>query len=149
MREFTKSAFSFSWAMSLLPLQQMLNMLTPQEKGQEIHAATAAFGRITKAAEEELGDITRATFRAGDSMQRGLVDVTLGVFSGQGFNPSKWTKMVSDVVRQSAEAAQQTMKMTGNSSRRSAEPASEDGPESTGAKGKQAESTTTGWGPVK
>ena len=97
MREFTKSILSFSWAMSLFGVQQVANVLKPGK-------ATSSFKKVTEAATEEFGDTTEATFKAGDNLQRGLVDLTFGIFSLQAFNPSRWAKATSDVVQQAAKA---------------------------------------------
>ena len=69
MREFTKSMTSYTWAMSLFGLQQMINIFRPAK-------ATESFNRVTKATEEQFGDALKATFRAGDNLQKGFVDVT-------------------------------------------------------------------------
>ena len=97
MRELTKSILSFSWAMSLFGVRQAANVLTPDK-------AAASFNNVTEAAREELGESTEATFKAGDNLQRSLVDLTFGVFSLQAFNPSKWAKATSGVVQQAAKA---------------------------------------------
>src|SRR4051812_33043057 len=97
MRDITKSMFSFSWAMSLFGVQQAVNLFSPSK-------ATKAFDNVTGATKEQFDDVLKATFRAGDNLQRGMVDMMLGVFSGQAFNPSRLTRMTSDVMQQSAEA---------------------------------------------
>ena len=73
MRDLTKSAFSLSWALSLFGLKQMTNILAPRE-GQSMDSATRAFEAVTEKTEEQLTDSLRATYRAGDNLQRGLVD---------------------------------------------------------------------------
>jgi hypothetical protein len=105
MRDFTKSLFSFSWAMSLFGVQQTLNLLSSSK-------ATEAFDHVTKATKEEMGDTMRATFRAGDDLQRRMVDLTFGLFTGQAFNPNQWVRAASDVMDQSAEAMGQGMRAT-------------------------------------
>ena len=79
MNEFTKSAFSFTWAMSVFGAQQMFNLLTPSR-------ATRGFNQVARAAEGELGDVLRGAFRAGDALQRGTVDAAFG-----------WTAMGTNV----------------------------------------------------
>ena len=69
MREITKSALSLSWAMSLFGLKQLAGLFTPGS-----HAA-ASFATVTRCTEDQLGPATQATFRAGDNLQRGLVDL--------------------------------------------------------------------------
>lgn len=74
MWDFTRSMFRFSWAMSVFGAQQMANLLQPSK-------AAKAFEDVTQATEAELGGVFKQTFRAGDVLQRNLVDMTLG---GQG-----------------------------------------------------------------
>jgi haloalkane dehalogenase len=71
MRELTKSAFSFSWAMSVFGAQQLVNVFSPSR-------AVKAFDDVTRATEAELGDVFRSALRAGDAVQRGLVDMAFG-----------------------------------------------------------------------
>ncbi len=80
MREFTKSMMSYTWAMSMFGVQQMVNLLTPQG-GRQNHPATDAFNNVSQCTVEEMGDAMRATFRVGDNIQRGLVDLTFGVLT--------------------------------------------------------------------
>lgn len=71
MRDLTQSMLRFSWAMSLFGVQQMANLLTPSR-------AAKAFEDVARAAEGELGQALRQTFRAGDAAQRNIVDRALG-----------------------------------------------------------------------
>jgi len=97
MREFTKSIFSFSWAMSMFGVQQATNLLSPDK-------AAKAFDSVTETTAGQFTDALKTTFNAGDKMQRSAVDLTLGVFTGEALNPNKWVRMASDAAKQSAEA---------------------------------------------
>ncbi|HEX6864316.1 MAG TPA: hypothetical protein VF414_15910 [Thermoanaerobaculia bacterium] len=77
MREMTKSMMSFSWAMSLFGLRQMTCMLMPQSW----KSATSSFDAVTRSTEDQLGSTTDSLFRAGDNLQRGLVDLMFGMFT--------------------------------------------------------------------
>ena len=99
MREFTKSMTSYTWAMSLFGLQQMVNVFRPAK-------AADSFDHVTKATEEELGGALKATFRAGDNLQRGFVDVTFGVLT-LGMFDRGGAQATSDVARQTGEALRQ------------------------------------------
>ena len=99
MREFTKSMTSYTWAMSLFGLQQMINVFRPAKAAQ-------SFNKVTKATEDEFGDALKATFRAGDNLQRGLVDVTFGVLTFGMFDRGG-AQATSDVARQTGEALRQ------------------------------------------
>jgi len=96
MRELSKSMSSFSWAMSLFGIQQMANLLSPAK-------AAKAFDSVTEAAAGQFGDTVKATFGAGDKLQQGSLDLTLGLLTGENSNPGRWTRMASDAVRQSVE----------------------------------------------
>ena len=74
MREFTKSAFSFSWAMSLFGAQQMLNLFRPEK-------AVDSFEHVTSATEGQLGQSLQTLFETGDQIQRRILDVLLGASS--------------------------------------------------------------------
>jgi hypothetical protein len=97
MREFTKSIFSFSWAMSLFGVQQTSNLLSPAK-------AAKAFDSLTEATQGQFTDVLKTTFNAGDKLQRSALDMTLGMFTGEALNPNKWMRMASDAAKQSADA---------------------------------------------
>src|ERR1051325_7150810 len=100
MRELTKSMTSYTWAMSLFGIQQMINVFRPGE-------ATESFNHITKATEDQFGDALKATFRAGDNLQKGFVDVTFAVLT-LGMFDRGGIRATSDVARQTGEAVRQT-----------------------------------------
>lgn len=99
MREFTKSMTSYSWAMSMFGLQQVINVFRPER-------ATDSFNNVTKAAEEQFDNALKATFRAGDNLQKGLVDMTFGVLT-LGLFDRGGASASSDIVRQTGEAFRQ------------------------------------------
>jgi haloalkane dehalogenase len=82
MRDFTKSIFSFSWAATLFGVQQTLNLLNPSQ-------AAKAFNHVTEAAVGEFDGWAKTVFRTGDNLQKGLVELTCGLFTGQAFNPKE------------------------------------------------------------
>lgn len=86
MREFTKSMMSYTWAASMFGVQQVVNILTPRGVGQQNHPATDAFNNAAQCNAEQMGDAMRATFRAGDNIQRSLVDLTFGILTLGAFN---------------------------------------------------------------
>src|SRR5436305_1052937 len=108
MWDFTRSMLRFSWAMSLFGVQQMANLFAPSK-------ASKAFDDVTRATEAELGNGLREAFRAGDSLQRGLVDVTFGAFTGQRTGP------VYDGTQPSADPASQGGQATSAPSQPAAE----------------------------
>jgi hypothetical protein len=102
MREFTKSMTSFSWSMSLFGVQQLANLLTPQAANRPKHKATEAFDSVTRATEEQFGEILKETFKAGDKFQRGILDMTMGIFLPRGLNPARMMGMASDAMQQAS-----------------------------------------------
>jgi hypothetical protein len=72
MREFIRSMFSFSWAMSIFGAQQMANAVNPSK-------AAKALDNIKNAAAKEFDELTQTAFAAGDNLQRRLVDIVSGV----------------------------------------------------------------------
>lgn len=133
MREFTKSMTSYAWAMSLFGLQQMANVFRPEK-------ATAAFNNVTKATEEEFGGALKATFHAGDSLQKGLVDVTFGVFTLGMLD--RGGANTSDIARQTGEAFRQGGRVVN----RAVEAISKTVQTGTSAVAGAAQQTSGGWG---
>src|SRR6516165_10794163 len=78
MRELTKSMLSFSTVMPLFIMQQMMNWMTPQDPSAPRDKTTDSFDRVTQATEEQLGEALQETFKAGDKIQRAMVDMLLG-----------------------------------------------------------------------
>jgi hypothetical protein len=78
MRELMKSMMSYTWASSLFGTQQMLNLLSMQWQNR---AAAERFDKVTHATTEQMSDVARATFRAGDNIQRGMTDMMFGVLT--------------------------------------------------------------------
>jgi hypothetical protein len=108
MREFTKSIVRYTWAMSLFGVQQAFNLVTPQGQCQD-HPATNAFNSVAGAARQELGNTLASTYRAGDNLQRGLVDATFSVFTLGIFNRGDGLKGLSDYVsRVTSDLGRQT-----------------------------------------
>ena len=108
MREFTKSMMSYTWAMSLFGVQQVVNVFRPSK-------AAESFENVTKATREEFGGGLRAAFRAGDNLQRGIVDLTfgvmtLGMFGGRGRSGAG---AGADLGRRSADVARQSVNAMG------------------------------------
>ena len=104
IRDLTKSMLSFSWAMSLFGVEQLTNTLMPQRPSQPTHKATTAFNEVTQAAEEQLDNVLKGVFKAGDQLQRGMVDIMFSFLSLEAFNPSQMMRMTSDMMRQTTGA---------------------------------------------
>ena len=133
MREFTKSMFSFSWAMSLFGIQQTANLMSPTK-------AVKSFDSVTDATQAQFNEVIKSTFNAGDALQRGTLDLVLAPFTGEALNPSRWVRMASDLAKQSAEAVTKGVQGATSAVRQS----------TPGGSGTGAASGTdsTGWGPM-
>jgi hypothetical protein len=143
IRDLTKSMLSFSWAMSLFGVEQMVNTLTPQSPGQSAHKAAAAFNAVTQATEAQLGGMLRGMFKAGDQIQRGLVDMTLSFMTLEAFNPSQMMRMTSDMMRQTTEAMGRSFQGSNPGPR----PQPSAGPTDSPSEATKA-SAQGGWGPI-
>jgi len=144
MREFTKSIFSFSWAMSLFGVQQTTNLLSPAK-------AAKAFDSVTEATEGQFTDVLKTTFNAGDKLQRSAIDLTLGMFTGEALNPNKWIRMASDAAKQSAEAVTKGVQGVTLTVRQAASTAAAQGSGSDAGTAPASGTTASqqqGWGPV-
>jgi hypothetical protein len=147
MREFTKSMMSYTWAMSMFGVQQVFNLLAPQQDGNQTVKAAEAFDNVTNATVETLDNTLGAAFRAGDDLQKGMLDLMFGGFSGGGFNPDRWVRMGSDVMHQMSDLGMSTARSAADCSTRSAGQASPASDDSTQPGGPAAQQTG-GWGPM-
>jgi hypothetical protein len=150
MRDLTKSMFSYGWAMSVFGMQQMMNMLNPRDGMQK---TAEAMQNVASAAANELGGTLKGTFRVGDDMQRGMVDMMFGAGMGGMLDPTRWMRMGTDMMQQGASFAGQATQAAGQATQAAGEAASatmaspwgapsQDGGYSTGSSG----NATSGWG---
>lgn len=110
MRELTKSMISFSWAMSMYGMRQMAELMAPQGGWDR---AAASLDAVTRAAADQLGSVTGRLFRAGDDLQRGMVDATFSMVDpGQG--PGEAVRQGTDALRRSASALDDAARATGS-----------------------------------
>jgi hypothetical protein len=75
LRELTKSVTSFSWALSLLGVRQVVTL------AQRGLPSPAPFDEITRATEAQLDGPLLDAFKAGDRLQRSVVDLAYGCTS--------------------------------------------------------------------
>lgn len=105
MRDLTKSLTSFSWAVSLLGAQQLLNLVgRPAQGAAGAGPPAAGLGDVTQATEGQLDGYLRDVFEAGDRVQRSAVDLAYGVITLEALNPNRFAALSAEVVRQSTSA---------------------------------------------
>jgi len=103
VRELAKSFNSFSWALSLLGAQQVLNLVRRPLGGAQGPSASD-LGPVTRVAEGQLGSTLKNAFEAGEQMQRSAVDLAFGVLTLEVLDPNRFVALSTDVVRQSTSA---------------------------------------------
>lgn len=103
MRELTKAMLSFSWAMPLYGMKQMMNLSMPTDASRPLGKGTESFAAVAGAMRGEMGPTMQGMFDAGDKIQRGMVDLMFSFASPQAFDPSSWMKRTSDVMQSSMQ----------------------------------------------
>lgn len=99
VRDLTKSTISFSWALSLLGIKQVLNLFTP---GQQ-QPNGDVLGPMTQVAVDQLDDSTKGIFRSGDNLQARAVDLAFASLNPINWiNPGNWMRSVGNSGQQTA-----------------------------------------------
>lgn len=80
MRDLTKSMTSYTWATSLFWTQQMLNFVGLGATDSSSRCAKS-FENVTEVTADQMNEATRAVFRSGDTLQRGMVDLLFAPFN--------------------------------------------------------------------
>ena len=105
MRDLTKSMLSFSWALPLFGMKQMMDMAAPRDPSRPFGRVTDSFEAVTRTAQDQLGGAWNSAFRAGDQLQRGMVDLMFSFLSPEAWNPNRMMRTTSDVMQSSMNAA--------------------------------------------
>src|SRR5579862_7079791 len=93
MRDITKSMVTFPWALSMLAVQQVTNLMgQPSDEGPA--RATAAFDAVTHATEQQLDGWMKQTYQFGSAVQRTLVDAMM--LRGPAIDSSALMRMAAD-----------------------------------------------------
>jgi hypothetical protein len=135
MREIAKSFTSFSWAVSLLGAQQLVNLVRRPASGSGA-PSSAGLDDVTRETGRQLDGYLRDVFEAGDQVQRSAVDLAYGVLTLEALSPNRLATLSADVVRQSTSAFSRLLPGGGRLNNPS--------PSSKGAGGCQP----CGWGPM-
>jgi hypothetical protein len=107
MRELTKSMLSLSWALPLFGMKQMMDMAAPRDPSRPFGRVAESFDAVTRTAQEQLGGAWNSAFRAGDRLQRGMVDLMFSLVSPDGWSPGRVMRSTSDVMQTSMSTASQ------------------------------------------
>lgn len=148
MRELTKAITSYAWALSVFGVQQTWNLFSPDRSEQRVKVRES-LNRVTSVTASEFDSTLKSAFRAGDNLQRGVVDLFYGGMTLGLLDPNVWMKRRTSAAQQSADTAAQAERFSGISM---------DAPESTSQSDRQAETGSSGsgtqrpqrpgWGPV-
>lgn len=84
MRELTRSMIRFSWAMPLLGVNQMANLVTPGKNEGLLEPISASFEALSDAAYGQMSPRLRDLYDQGDRLQSRVVDAVFGVFGSGG-----------------------------------------------------------------
>lgn len=88
IRELTKSALSFSWALSLLGVKQAVSLGQQNGNGD-------LFSPVTQIAVGQLDESMKGIYRSGDNMGSRMVDAAFSWMNPMNwFNPGTWTGML-------------------------------------------------------
>lgn len=101
--ELAKATIGFSWAMSLLALQQVENAFALCRSSEPNGQAGAAFSSITRAIERQFTKPIGEVFRTGDQLQRGMLDLMWTAPALDAFTPKSIMKAALDAMQQSAQ----------------------------------------------
>ncbi|MFL6263783.1 MAG: hypothetical protein ACJ76Y_29160 [Thermoanaerobaculia bacterium] len=140
MREIAKSLTSFSWAVSLLGAQQLVNLVQRPTPGSGAPSSTG-LDDVTRETGRQLDGYLRDVFEAGDQVQRSAIDLAYGVFTLEALSPNRLAALSADVVRQSTSALSRLLPGGGRLAQPSPSANSSANP---GARGCQP----CGWGPM-
>lgn len=113
LRDLTKSMTSYTWAMSVYGVQQMFNMMSPGK-------AAESFEKVTAATVSEMGQAMKDTFRVGDRIQRGMVDMMMAGMGMWGMDPGRMMNGAAGAVRQTMDATQRAAQATADAAQRAA-----------------------------
>jgi hypothetical protein len=102
-REITQSMMTCFWALSVFGAEQLVRILATGDLDQSRQQAATAFAAVTRTTESQFGEASREVFRAGDQLQRGMVDFMVNLVTLEAFTPHHMTKMALEVMQQSAE----------------------------------------------
>lgn len=109
MRELTKSMARYGWAMSIFGLQQMVNLMSPNDGPRQ---ATDSFNKVSGAAADTLSASLKSAYHAGDNVQNGMIDMFMNGLGAM--DPNRWMQAGARAARQAVNASQQAAQGVAN-----------------------------------
>lgn len=103
MRELIRSVIGYSWAMSVLGVQQICNLLAPEQRCANVRKVNSTFYNVTQATEDQFDALALGSFQIGDDLQRSLIDLVFDSVTLRAFNPGYLSQLGSDLAEQSKE----------------------------------------------
>src|SRR6266576_2885214 len=103
MLELTRSAISYSWAVSLFSAQQLTSLVTPDNLRDPAREVNAASYSVTQATQNQFNDLIFGGFQIGDEVQRGLIDLMFDALTLRAFAPSYVSRVTSEIAAQSRD----------------------------------------------
>jgi hypothetical protein len=85
----------------------MMSMAMPRDPSRPWGQAGECFDAVTGAATGQLDGAWSSAWKAGDQLQRQVVDMMFGMVSGDAWNPNRWMQMTSDVMQSGMGAVRQ------------------------------------------
>ena len=104
MRDLTKSALSYTWAISLFGVQQATNLLAPPDRRTPTRKANDAFFSVKQSAENQFGDLVFGAFQIGDEVQRGLTNLFFDALTLRALDPRYISNLTSQVAAQAQDS---------------------------------------------
>lgn len=86
MRELTKSMLRLSWSMSMLGIQQAVNLIKPR---QGWNRSVSAMDALSHTAVDQMDDTVGKVYKFGDQLQGGLVDAAVRLSKGTWCEPCR------------------------------------------------------------
>lgn len=99
MRDLTKAMLRFSWAMSLFGVKQMTSMMMPSGNNPPLSEVTESFNAVTEATEEQLGQMFKDVFKAGDTLQNSVTDLSMKRASMESFDTNQILRWPMDMTQ--------------------------------------------------
>jgi len=109
MRELAKSMLSFTWAMPLLGLEEMVDMAMPRDMSRPFGKATAHLDAVTTAAKAQLEGPLQGAFQAGDRLGRGVLEAAFAAVPLDAMSPAAMLQTASRVMQWSLQAMGRAM----------------------------------------